>query len=64
MQAVPSDYSYDAQSVPPCYNNADQTMKIAKDTEVRLRIVGTKYNMTSIFAIATIKADYLGPISQ
>jgi len=35
-------------------------MRVTKDSEVRLRIMGTRVDATEIFAIGTIKDEYLG----
>ena len=37
-------------------------MRIAKDSTVRLRIIGTHFDATEIRAIGTIKEHYLGVI--
>lgn len=60
---IPDDYEYDGVHMPPRFANADHTLTIAKDTEVRLRIVGIRYNLTSITAVATISQDFLGPMN-
>jgi DNA-directed RNA polymerase II subunit RPB7 len=36
---------------------------IQKDVRVRLKLVGTRVDATEIFAIGTIKEDYLGVIT-
>ena len=38
----------------------EQPMRVTKDSEVRLRIMGTRVDATEIFAIGTIKDEYLG----
>ncbi|POY72205.1 hypothetical protein BMF94_4781 [Rhodotorula taiwanensis] len=37
-------------------------LTIQKGTKIRLKIVGTRIDATEIFAIGTIKEDYLGPL--
>ncbi|KAG8383637.1 hypothetical protein BUALT_Bualt04G0034700 [Buddleja alternifolia] len=39
-------------------------VKIQKDSEVRLKIIGTRVDATEIFCIGTIKDDFLGVISD
>lgn len=56
---IPPDMKFDANSNPPSYASEDQL--IEKGIKVRLKIVGTRIDATEIFAIGTIKEDYLGP---
>ncbi|KAI8977118.1 Rna polymerase II [Mycotypha africana] len=58
---IPADMKFDANGNPPCYSSEDQV--IQKDVLVRLKLVGTRVDATEIFAIGTIKEDYLGVIS-
>eukprot|EP00741_Cyanophora_paradoxa_P003446 tig00000704_g3347.t1 len=60
---IPTDMTFDPHSTPPCYVSGDQTVKIQKDTEVRLKIVGVRVDVSEIFAIGSIKEDYLGALS-
>ncbi|CAN1167091.1 DNA-directed RNA polymerase II subunit RPB7, partial [Linum perenne] len=39
-------------------------VKIQKDSEVRLKIIGTRVDATEIFCIGTIKDDFLGVIND
>ncbi|KAK9718817.1 DNA-directed RNA polymerase II subunit [Basidiobolus ranarum] len=59
---IPTDMKFDPNGNPPCYQSEDQI--IEKGGLVRLKIVGTRIDATEIFAIGTIKEDYLGAISQ
>lgn len=62
---VPRDMVFDAQSNPVSYvqQNLDEPMRVTKDSEVRLRVIGTHFDATEIRAIGTIKENYLGLIS-
>lgn len=63
---IPADMSFDAQSNPAAYVSQvsdEQPQRIKKDVEVRLRIIATRIDATEIFAIGTIKDEYLGLIS-
>ncbi|KAL0487872.1 DNA-directed RNA polymerase II subunit RPB7 [Acrasis kona] len=60
---IPTDMTFDPDSSPPRYIAEDQNATIAQDTEVRLKIMGTKIEANGLFAIGTIKEDYLGPIA-
>ncbi|CAO3587942.1 unnamed protein product [Absidia cylindrospora] len=59
---IPNDMRYDPNSTPPCYSSDDQV--IHKDAQARIKLVGTRVDATEIFAIGTIKEDYLGVISS
>jgi len=60
---IPSDMKFDPQANPPCFISDDGSVKIEKDCEVRLKIVGTRVDANEIFSIGSIKEDYLGLIS-
>ncbi len=60
-QLIPSDIKFDATS--GVYLSDDQSQKIDKDDHLRLKIVGTRVDATEIFAIGSIKEDYLGLIN-
>ncbi|KAF2073977.1 hypothetical protein CYY_004722 [Polysphondylium violaceum] len=62
-QLIPSDMQFDAQSANPCFVSEDGSTRISKDDEVRLQIKGTRIDATEIFAIGSIREDYLGVIS-
>jgi DNA-directed RNA polymerase II subunit RPB7 len=60
---IPNDMEFDSQSNPASYVSQisdEQPMRVTKDSEVRLRIMGTRVDATEIFAIGTIKDEYLG----
>ncbi|KAL8276815.1 hypothetical protein RQP46_010746 [Phenoliferia psychrophenolica] len=59
---IPADFSFDPNANPPCFASTEDTLKIEKGTKIRLKIVGTRVDATEIFAIGTIKEDYLGPL--
>ncbi|XP_068666637.1 DNA-directed RNA polymerase II subunit RPB7-like [Aristolochia californica] len=46
------------------YSTANGSVKIQKDTEVRLKIIGTRIDATEIFCIGTIKDDFLGVVND
>jgi len=54
---------FDPQSVPAAYVSEvsdEQPQRVTKDSEVRLRVVATRIDASEIFAIGTIKDEYLG----
>ncbi|KAJ2359214.1 DNA-directed RNA polymerase II subunit [Coemansia erecta] len=57
---IPSDMKLDMNSNPPSLHSDDQ--KIEKGTLVRIKVFGTRIDATNIYAIGTIKEDYLGVI--
>ncbi|WFD44555.1 DNA-directed RNA polymerase II subunit [Malassezia psittaci] len=56
---LPIDYKFQPDANPPEFVSA--TDNIVKGRKVRLRIVGTRVDANEIFAIGTMKEDYLGP---
>jgi DNA-directed RNA polymerase II subunit RPB7 len=46
------------------YVSADGEVRIQKNAEVRVRVVGMRIDASEIFCIATIKEDYLGVIGK
>uniref|UniRef100_A0A7S0Q1B7 DNA-directed RNA polymerase II subunit RPB7 n=1 Tax=Coccolithus braarudii TaxID=221442 RepID=A0A7S0Q1B7_9EUKA len=63
---TPRGMEYDAQSNPVSYvqhNVDEQPIRVTKDSEVRLRVIGTHFESTEIRAIGTIKENYLGLIA-
>lgn len=61
---IPSEFTFDPNVTAPCYVGEEGiNQRIAKDELVRLRIIGTRIDATEIFAIGTLKEDYLGLIS-
>merc|ERR1711879_1060433 len=58
---IPTDMTFDPTE--HCFASEDESVKISKDDEVRLKIVGTRVDASEIFAIGSIKEDYLGLIS-
>ena len=57
---MPSEIKWDANATPPQYTDHD-TQIVEKGTNIRLKIVGMRVDGGSIFAIGSIKEDYLGP---
>jgi len=60
---IPADMAFDPQATPTCFVSDDGNVKIEKDCEVRLKVVGTRVDANEIFSIGSIKEDYLGLIS-
>lgn len=58
---MPSDMCYDQQA--GAFVCRDEGIEIKERTEIRLRIKGFRFDVDKIFAVGTIKGDYLGVIS-
>lgn len=43
-------------------NSGDKNLTIGKGSRVRVKLIGTRVDATEIFAIGSIKDDYLGLI--
>eukprot|EP01098_Paradermamoeba_levis_P010716 TRINITY_DN4517_c0_g6_i1.p1 TRINITY_DN4517_c0_g6~~TRINITY_DN4517_c0_g6_i1.p1 ORF type:complete len:201 (-),score=40.20 TRINITY_DN4517_c0_g6_i1:333-878(-) len=62
--SIPSDLSFDPHSAPACYISEENSYKIAKGDEVRLKITGSRFDATEIFSIGSIKEDYMGLLAN
>ncbi|KAJ8750526.1 hypothetical protein K2173_015679 [Erythroxylum novogranatense] len=60
---IPDDMEFQSGDMPN-YTTSDGSVKIQKDCEVRLKIIGTRVDATEIFCIGTIKDDFLGVIND
>ena len=61
MQMIPSDIKWDPNATPPQFtDNGDQV--IEKGTHLRIKIMGTRSDVGSMFAIGSIKEDFLGSV--
>lgn len=58
-QLIPGDYTFDP--VGQCFKNDDHSLKIATKNAVLLKIQGLSMSEGNLYAIGTIKEDYLGP---
>lgn len=58
-QMIPSDIKFDGNATPPQFtDNADQV--IERGTHIRVKIKGIRGEVGQMYAIATIKEDFLG----
>ncbi|CCF73282.1 DNA-directed RNA polymerase II subunit G [Babesia microti strain RI] len=60
--SIAPGYAYQDDASQPCFS--DGTSVIRSQTEIRMRLQGIRYDNSNMFAIATIKADYLGPVEN
>ena len=56
---IPDDFSFQT-SAGPMYCSEDGEVRVQKDCEVRLRVIGTRVDAAEIFALGSMKEDYLG----
>lgn len=60
---IPSDIKWDPNATPPQFtDNGDQV--IEKGTHLRIKIMGTRSDVGSMFAIGSIKEDFLGFVAH
>ncbi|KAI4730432.1 hypothetical protein E4T49_01790 [Aureobasidium sp. EXF-10728] len=58
-EMIPSDIKFDGNATPPQFtDNADQV--IERGTHIRVKIKGIRGEVGQMYAIATIKEDFLG----
>uniref|UniRef100_A0A7S3UGD2 S1 motif domain-containing protein n=1 Tax=Picocystis salinarum TaxID=88271 RepID=A0A7S3UGD2_9CHLO len=58
---IPSEYAFSSIDE-PCFVSDDSMTRIQQDAMVRLKIIGIQVDPSKIFAVATIKGEYLGVI--
>ncbi|CAN6870935.1 unnamed protein product [Brassica oleracea] len=63
LHLIPDDTEFQAGDMPN-YTTSDGSVKIQKECEVRLKIIGTRVDATEIFCVGTIKDDFLGVIND
>ena len=56
---IPGDIKYDPNATPPQYTNNEDTV-IEPGAHVRCKIIGTRNEVGKMWAIGSIKEDYLG----
>ncbi|KAI5466656.1 putative DNA-directed RNA polymerase II chain Rpb7 [Mariannaea sp. PMI_226] len=56
---IPSDIKWDPNATPPQFTNNEDTV-IEPGTHVRVKIIGTRTEVGEMWAIGSIKEDYLG----
>ncbi|KAJ3520128.1 hypothetical protein NM208_g13844 [Fusarium decemcellulare] len=56
---IPSEIKWDPNATPPQFTNNEDTV-IEPDTHVRVKIIGTRTEVGEMWAIGSIKEDYLG----
>lgn len=62
-QLIPADIKWDPNATPPQYtDNGDQV--IEKGTHLRIKLIGTRSDVGSMFAIGSVKEDFLGSDAQ
>lgn len=58
---IPNQLKYSVEGSTPCFtDNVEQTVE--RGTQVRLRIKGIRGEMGSMYAIGSIREDYLGSV--
>lgn len=60
---IPGDVKYDPNATPPQFTNNEDTA-IEINTQVRVKILGTRDEVGTIQAIGSIKEDYLGTLQN
>jgi hypothetical protein len=56
---IPNDVKWDPNATPAQYTNNEDTV-IEPQTHVRVKIIGTRTEVGEMWAIGSIKEDYLG----
>eukprot|EP01052_Picozoa_sp_SAG31_P013344 SAG31_NODE_801_length_12013_cov_23.812070_5_plen_95_part_00 len=63
-QQMPQYMQYDEHGAAPQFASSDEgdDTHITNGTELRLKIVGVRLDDQNMFAVGTIKGDFLGPL--
>ena len=59
---IPSEIKWDPNATPPQFTN-NEDMVIEKGTQVRVKIIGIRSEVGEMWAIGSIKEDYLGYVA-
>ncbi|MCJ1249184.1 DNA-directed RNA polymerase II subunit [Trapelia coarctata] len=60
---IPSDIKWDPDATPPQFtDNGDQV--IERGTQLRIKVIGVRTDVTELYAIGSIKEDYLGSVTH
>ena len=59
QKLIPTDIKWDPNATPPQFTNNDDIV-IEVGTHVRVKILGTRAEVGELWAIGSIKEDYLG----
>ncbi|KAL8275045.1 hypothetical protein Esti_001101 [Eimeria stiedai] len=60
--SLPSSYTFQEEEAVPSFS--DGSVALRTGGEIRLKLLGVRFDASQIFAVATINADYLGPIES
>jgi len=60
---IPSDIKFDANATPPQFTNNEDSV-IEKGTDIRIKLIGIRSDVGQMYAIGSIKEDYLGCLSN
>ncbi|OIR57096.1 MAG: DNA-directed RNA polymerase II subunit rpb7 [Amphiamblys sp. WSBS2006] len=58
---IPDGFFFDASGA-PSFQNTEHNIRIEKKEHIRLRIIGLRIDANDIFAVGSIKEDYLGVV--
>ena len=59
---IDASFEFDPNGNPPCFHDPSSNTKIMKGTPIRVKLVGIKTDATQVFAIGSIREDYLGVV--
>jgi hypothetical protein len=59
LKMMPAELKWDANATPPQFTNTED-MSIEKGTQVRVKLVGIRSEVGEMWAVGSIREDYLG----
>lgn len=62
-QLIPSDIRWEPNATPPQFTNNEDSV-IEPGTHVRIKIINMRSDIGEMYAVGTIKEDYLGYVKE
>ena len=59
---IPAEIKWDPNATPPQYTDNDECV-IQPNTHIRVKVIGLRYEVGEMWAIGSIKEDFLGYVT-
>jgi DNA-directed RNA polymerase II subunit RPB7 len=60
LQLIPDDFEWRPNATPPQFGDREGTASIEPNVHIRIKIIGTRAEVGEMWAIGSIKEDFLG----
>lgn len=61
--SIPAHYEYEPSILPACYKSAEDPA-ITVEEKIRVKIIGTRLDMSGLFVVGTLMDDFLGIVEN